>query len=135
MNLELMAFCNSLIFYISQTHPLVPSGLRDDGSGFMDFGGCPKLGGTFLGVSIIRIIVFWGLYWGPLILGNYHFGLWGLVKQLYTPNLGFLKAFYSRILSMWSDKRRAVETLRFTLLLEVGAQDWELEVEDVGFRI
>ena len=36
---------------------------------------------------------------------------------------------------MWSDKRRAVETLRFTLLLEVGAQDWELEVEDVGFRI
>ena len=26
--------------------------------------GCfPKLGGTFLGVPIIRIIVFWGLYW------------------------------------------------------------------------
>ena len=20
----------------------------------------------------MRIIVFWGLYWGPLILGNYH---------------------------------------------------------------
>ena len=28
--------------------------------------------GTFLGVPIIRTIVFWGLYWGPLILGNYH---------------------------------------------------------------
>ena len=28
-----------------------------------------------LRVPIIRIIVFWGLYWGPLILGNYHFGL------------------------------------------------------------
>ena len=24
------------------------------------------------GVPIIRTIVFWGLYWGPLILGNYH---------------------------------------------------------------
>ena len=34
--------------------------------------GFPKIGGTFLGVPIIRIIVFWGLYWGPLILGNYH---------------------------------------------------------------
>ena len=28
--------------------------------------------GTFLGVPIIRTIVFWGLYWGPPILGNYH---------------------------------------------------------------
>ena len=27
--------------------------------------------GTILGVPIIRIIVLWGLYWGPLILGNY----------------------------------------------------------------
>ena len=27
--------------------------------------------GTFLGVPIIRTIVFWGLYWGPPILGNY----------------------------------------------------------------
>ena len=28
--------------------------------------------GTFLGVPIIRIIVYWGLYWDPPILGNYH---------------------------------------------------------------
>ena len=28
--------------------------------------------GTFLGVPIIRIIIYWGLHWGPLILGNYH---------------------------------------------------------------
>ena len=28
--------------------------------------------GTILGVPIIRIIVYWGLYWGTLILGNYH---------------------------------------------------------------
>ena len=27
--------------------------------------------GTILGVLIRRIIVFWGLYWGPPILGNY----------------------------------------------------------------
>ena len=29
--------------------------------------------GTLLGVPIIRTIVFWGLYWGPLVLGNYRF--------------------------------------------------------------
>ena len=28
--------------------------------------------GTFLGVPIIRTIVYLGLYWSPLILGNYH---------------------------------------------------------------
>ena len=33
----------------------------------------PKTRGTILGVPIIRIIVFWGLYWGPFILGNCHF--------------------------------------------------------------
>ena len=33
--------------------------------------GFPKIRGTILGVPIIRTIVFWGLYWGPLILGNY----------------------------------------------------------------
>ena len=27
--------------------------------------------GVILGVPIIRIIVFGGLYWGPLLLGNY----------------------------------------------------------------
>ena len=31
----------------------------------------PKIRGTFLGVPIIRIVVYWGLYWGPPILGNY----------------------------------------------------------------
>ena len=37
--------------------------------------GLPKIRDTILGVPIIRIIVFWGLYWGSLILGNYHIGL------------------------------------------------------------
>ena len=31
----------------------------------------PKIRGTFVVVPIIRIIVFWGLPWGPPILGNY----------------------------------------------------------------
>ena len=33
--------------------------------------GLPKMRGTFLGVPIIRTIVFWGLYWGLPILGIY----------------------------------------------------------------
>ena len=45
------------------TEPLV---LREPTWGF------PKIRGTILGVPIIRTIVFRGLYWGPLILGNYH---------------------------------------------------------------
>ena len=36
--------------------------------------GFPKIRGTFLGVPIRRIIVFWCLYWGPLNSGNYHMG-------------------------------------------------------------
>ena len=32
----------------------------------------PKIRGTILGVPVKRIIVFWGLYWGSLILGKYH---------------------------------------------------------------
>ena len=34
--------------------------------------GFPKIRGTSLGDPIIRTIVFWGVYWGPCILGNYH---------------------------------------------------------------
>ena len=29
--------------------------------------GFPKIRGTILGVPITRIIVYWGLYWDPLI--------------------------------------------------------------------
>ena len=31
----------------------------------------PKIRGTSLGVPMMRTVVFWGLYRGPLILGNY----------------------------------------------------------------
>ena len=34
--------------------------------------GFPKIRGTILGVPILRMRVFGGLYWGPPILGNYH---------------------------------------------------------------
>ena len=34
--------------------------------------GFPKIRGTLFGAPIMRITVFWGLYWGPPILGNYH---------------------------------------------------------------
>ena len=42
----------------------------------------PKIRGTFLGVPIIRSIVFWGLYGGSLILGNYQIGFMvqGLIR-------------------------------------------------------
>ena len=36
--------------------------------------GFPKIRGSILGVLIIRNIVYWGPYWGPLISGNYHIG-------------------------------------------------------------
>ena len=37
----------------------------------MGFGGFPKLG-TLLGAPIIRIIIFWCLFWGSPILADYH---------------------------------------------------------------
>ena len=46
--------------------------------------GFPKIRGTILGVPIIKIIVFWGLYWGPFILGNYHILhsiMWGIIFE------------------------------------------------------
>ena len=59
--------------------------------------GFPKIRGTILGVPIIRTIVFWGLYWGPLILGMYqmnylHIVGWTVgrieVKKLSSMRLG-----------------------------------------------
>ena len=40
------------------------------------YGSFPKLGVPFLGVPIIRNVLFWVLHWGPLILGNYHVGVY-----------------------------------------------------------
>ena len=50
------------------------------------------MGGTILGGPMIGIIAYWGLYWGPLILGNYHnswfyigFGVQGHKGMVVTP--------------------------------------------------
>ena len=37
--------------------------------------GFPKIGRTFLGVPIIRIAIFWGLYWGPHYFGTLYIGI------------------------------------------------------------
>ena len=42
----------------------------------------PKIRGTILGVPIIRTIVYWGLYWGALVLGSYHIHPSVLVLQV-----------------------------------------------------
>ena len=39
------------------------------------YGGFPKLGVPLLGGPRLRLIVFWGLYWGPLFGENYHMGM------------------------------------------------------------
>ena len=44
------------------------------GIGYTGIWEFPKIGGTILGVPIIRTLVFWGLYWGSPILGKYHIG-------------------------------------------------------------
>ena len=51
-------------------------------------GDFPKIWGTILGVPIIRFIVFWGLYWGPPILGNYHMGWCGVGGLRYSFDVG-----------------------------------------------
>ena len=40
---------------------------RNCSSGVVLIWGFPKIRGTIFGVPIIRIIVYWGLYWSPLI--------------------------------------------------------------------
>ena len=37
--------------------------------------GFPKLG-ILLGVLVVRIVVYWGLYWDPTSFGIYHVGAW-----------------------------------------------------------
>ena len=61
--------------------------------------GFPKIGGTILGVPIIRTIVFLGLYWSPFILGNYHID--------YSSHYRFLAAT-----ELWLFWRGSLETLR-----------------------
>ena len=42
----------------------------------------PKIrGAIFSGIPIIRIRVFWGLYWGPPIWAGYHVSTWDRKTQ------------------------------------------------------
>ena len=60
--------------------------------------GFPKIRGTLLGVPIKRTIIFWGLYWGPPILGNYQIllgietGRFGTEKLLWVCKIGSEKS-------------------------------------------
>ena len=65
---------------------LIDLGFSEESLGAGRFGGFPIIMGTFLGAPIIRIIVFWGLYWGSLILGNYHLGDSSLSPLISPPN-------------------------------------------------
>ena len=61
--------------------------------------GFPKIKGTILRVPVIWTIVFWGLFWGPLILGNYHldvdsgFGFWGLAFRVHGVPIAGIMVF------------------------------------------
>ena len=50
------------------------SGIR--GYVYMYIWGFPKIRGPLLGVLVIRTVVYWGLYWGPLYLVIYHTHMW-----------------------------------------------------------
>ena len=77
-----------------------------------------------MGVPITRSIVFWGLYWGPPILGNYHIriprdllGCLGISwERMGVHGLGLDRGFGYRVLGfvrvecMWS-----VELTKFGL--------------------
>ena len=54
-------------------------------------GGSPKISGTFLGIPIIRTIVFGGLYWGSSILGKYHINICILFSRAIRSIKGFIK--------------------------------------------
>ena len=72
--------------------------------------GFPKSGVPFLGVLIIRTIVFWGLYWGPLVLGNYQMSRVGLEEVLVIPDhigvIGFEGEWRTRWTRTWKMKWR-----------------------------
>ena len=73
--------------------------------------GFPKIRGTLMGVPIIRIIVFWGLYWGGLLYRdngkenrNYHsiMGLYtGVILGLYRDNGNKMETTIRAVQGVW----------------------------------
>ena len=71
--------------------------------------------GTFLGVPIIRIIVYGGLCWGPPFLGNYDVGILvkgylGLVEYGYTGLYHRVILVRAASLGMEKSNAKAMET-------------------------
>ena len=58
-------------FALGRKHGNLQPSPTATGNPFSKKRGFPKIRGTIFAVTIIRTIVFWGLYWGPLKLGNY----------------------------------------------------------------
>ena len=91
--------------------------------------GFPKIRGTFLGVPMIRILVFWGLRWGPLVLGNYHVDTFqGVLQGIRSnlPGLGITRVFRGiqslglkkgDIVSTWKTNRQANGKMKGKLVL------------------
>ena len=46
--------------------------------------------GYLFGVPIIRMMKYWGLYWGPPILENYHIGIMEENMETTIYGLGFI---------------------------------------------
>ena len=77
--------------------------------------GFPQIRGTFSGVPIMRVAVYWGLYWGPPVLGNYHIEQSILLLIRYCP----WKVWGLRKLScMYQNSRHVVSWYAITVLEE-----------------
>ena len=75
-------------------------------TGLGDIWGFPKIRGTFLGVPIIRILVFRGLYWGPPIWGNYHIYIYIQASKGY---LGFRVRGYLAMLYGYRTRKSRIK--------------------------
>ena len=63
--------------------------------------GFPKTGCTILGVPILLVTIFWGLFWGLPILGIYHI----------IPISSLYEALYSNVPQALSLKRQSFEVV------------------------
>ena len=71
--------------------------------------GFPKTRVTFWGVPIIRIIICWGLYWGPLISGNYKTKQIAARKTMRALDFLFTASSCQLVTFTWDDPHRKVD--------------------------
>ena len=65
--------------------------------GISEYGSFPKLGVPLV-VPIRRITVFWGLYCGPLILGNFHTWKTFMFRRAFLVQLDYQKTLYHGVI-------------------------------------